>query len=265
MVSKETLIDLLPERDTVVVEEPRQTTDNIRELIIAKHKEYAPDYDRISHYFDTGNIVDTSKQIFEFLKFNVPYSKESGSVQTVKSPRHILSDNDNSTPYDRVDCKNYSAFIAGVIDSIKRNNPGDTWDWTYRFASYDENVSEPGHVFVVVKIEGRELWIDPVFTYFNGGDMHEWEIDEKPESVGIGALYSISGPGDGTTTSTVTVNKEVAWARFLFMVNNNIFSLRDLLVQNPAITTTALRNYCIENGFDYNQLINFIRHPSPNA
>src|ERR1700743_2120799 len=180
MVSKDQLLESLPVKDQVILVEDRQNTADIRELILQKHKENAPQYDLISHYFDTGSIVETSKQIFEFLKENVPYTKESGNYQTVKSPALILLANDGDNQYDRVDCKNYASFIAGVIDSIKRNHPGDQWDWTYRFASYDPNSPEPGHVFVVVTVDGKELWIDPVFTYFNGGDMHEWELDEKP-------------------------------------------------------------------------------------
>lgn len=261
MVSKETLIDLLPVQDQEVLIEDRQSTADIRELILKKHNLYKSDYDKISHYFDTGNIIDTSNQIFEFLKYNVPYTKESGKYQTVKSPGYILRYNDGDTNFDRVDCKNYASFIAGVLDSIKRNNPGQNWDWTYRFASYDPASPEPGHVFVVVEIEGRELWIDPVFTYFNGGDMHEWELDEKPVP-GIGGLYSLSGPGD-TPMDSVVVNKQIAWTSFLYMVNNNIFSLRDLLLNNPNITMGPLRNYCIENNFDYAQLLRFLKYANP--
>jgi hypothetical protein len=219
-----------------------------------KHKEYSGDYDKISHYFDTGDIVDTSRQIFEFLKANVPYKKENGRYQTIKSPAIILLSNEGNTALDRVDCKNYASFIAGIIDSIKRNN-GGSWDWCYRFASYDAADPEPGHVFVVVKINDKELWIDPVFTYFNSGDRPEWELDEKPT---IGGLYSLSGPKD--SLDQVQVNKQVAWTSFLFMVNNNIFSLRELLISHPEITTTQLKAWCLLNGFNYTQLLNFIRY-----
>ena len=265
MVSKETLLDILPVNDQVVLTEDRQNTADIRELILAKHKEYAPEYDLISHYFDTGNIVDTSRQIFQFLKDNVPYTKESGSYQTVKSPALLLLDNSGNDDFDRVDCKNYASFIAGIIDSIKRheikNHIPSNWNWTFRFASYDVNDPEPGHVFVVVKIDDKELWIDPVFMNFNGGDMHEWELDEKPS---IGGLYSISGPKQIPQVGTVTVNKQVAWTSFLFFVNQNIFSVRDLLTRHPQVTTTALQQYCAQNGFDYNQLIRFINYGQSN-
>jgi hypothetical protein len=258
MVNKEDLIAVLPQRHSVVLTEDRQNTSDIRDLLLRKHKEYAADYDKISHYFDTGNIVDTSRQIFEFLKYNVPYKKESGKYQTIKSPAMILLSNEGTNGLDRVDCKNYASFIGGVIDSIKRNSMGDTWDWCYRFASYNALDPEPGHVFVVVTINDKELWIDPVFTYFNAEeDQPEWELDEKPS---IGGLYSISGRETriGAVKQTVEVNRAVAWQNFLFMITNNMFQLRDLLTKHADITTSQLKRYCQDNGFDYQQLLSFI-------
>ena len=79
MVTKDTLLEILPVREeTVLTTADRQTTDDIRNDILTAHREYAADYDLISHYFDTGNIVDTSRQIFDFLKTYVPYKKENG-------------------------------------------------------------------------------------------------------------------------------------------------------------------------------------------
>lgn len=237
MVTKDELLEVLPVRDQTLLVEDRQNTDDIRELILVKHKQYAADYDLISHYFNTGNIVDTSRQIFEFLKNNVPYKKENGKYQTIKSPALILMaddpDNGLNDNLNRVDCKNYASFIAGLIDSIKRQD-GGSWSWCYRFASYDENQPEPGHVFVVVKINGKELWIDPVFTFFNAGDMHEWELDETPS---IGGLYSISGPAD-VPQSKVIVNTKDAATNWLVAVQLRLFGLSDLLLRYPQVTNS---------------------------
>jgi len=257
MVSKEELLEVLPPvKANVILVEDRQNTNDIRAEILASHEEYAPDYDLISHYFDTGDIVDTSRQIFEFLKQNVPYEAESGKYQTIKSPAAILSFNDGNTPLERVDCKNYASFIAGIIDSIQRNNPGD-WDWTYRFASYDQNNPEPGHVFVVVERDGQELWIDPVFNYFNNGDMHEWELDEKPVN-GIAGLYKISGPPTGNV-STVDVNPQVAWTSFLMWVQINLFAVQDLICRYPQILP-QVKLFCEQNGFDFKQFLTYTNH-----
>lgn len=257
MVSKATLLEVLPFRDQVVLKEERQDTSDIRAEILAAHRDYAPDYDLIYHYFNTGNIVDTSREIFDFLKQNVPYTKENGRYQTVKSPAVILMDNSGSNNYDRIDCKNYACFIAGVIDGIKRND-GGAWDWCFRFASYDQLEKEPGHVFVVVKIEGKELWIDPVFTYFNAGSMHEWELDEKPS---IGGLYRISGPDNGIKQSVVVNTKDAA-VNFVICVQHNLFGLPQLLLNYPAITNGPVRKALVDSGVDINALnavLNYVK------
>lgn len=252
MVSVETLLDKLPVRNQLVLTEDRQNTDDIRKEILIAHREFAPDYDLISHYFDTGNVIDTSRQIFEFIKQNVPYRKEAGNYQTIKSPALILSANNGKTVYDRVDCKNYASFIAGILDSIKRNN-GGYWDWCFRFASYEESDPEPGHVFVVVKLDGKELWIDPVFAYFNGGMLPEWELDQKPKKA-IAGLYRISGP-ENNNTEKVIVNTRDAARNFLVCVNMNLFALADLLLSYPAITNSAqFQQTLIDCGVSLNAL-----------
>jgi hypothetical protein len=234
MVSKETLLTVLPVRDQVVLtKEDRQNTDDIRQELLLAHRDFAPDYDLIYSYFDKGDIIETSREIFDFLKINVPYKKENGNYQTIKNPRAILTFNDGSTNLNRVDCKNYASFIGGIIDRIKRHNGGD-WDWCYRFASYDERDPEPGHVFVVVETPEGELWVDPVFSYFNDGTMHEWELDQKPAK-SIGGLYRvICGPTDNG--SLITVDAVKARANFLTAVTLNLFGLKDLLLNNPQVT-----------------------------
>lgn len=257
MVLKETLLEVLPVRELVVIEQiDRQNTDDIRKELLLVHAEYASDYDKIYSYFDTGDIIDTSRDIFDFLKANVPYTKENSKFQTIKNPRAILTFNDGGSGLDRVDCKNYSAFIAGVIDAIKRNKGGD-WDWCYRFASYDQTDKEPGHVFVVVMIDGGELWIDPVFPYFNAGDMHEWEIDEKPKNT-IGGLYKvICGPGDNvrqTQLNSVIVNSKSAARNFLVAVELGLFGLPQLLMGFPQVTNAQVKQILIDSGVDINAL-----------
>ena len=250
MPDKQTLLSLLPVRNQVVLTEDRQNTGDIRDLILKKHKEYAGDYDLISDYFDTGNIIDTSRGIFDFLKQNVPYHKESGRYQTVKSPALILSENDGIGNYDRVDCKNYASFICGVLDSLKRNGLTG-FDWCYRFASYDEHDPEPGHVFAVVKIDDKEMWVDPVFPYFNDGIMHEWELDKTPA---IGGLYSISGPPSGAS-GQVTVNTKDAAKNFLVVVGLNLFALPALMLSNPQITASPqVKKMLIDSGVDLQTL-----------
>lgn len=221
-----------------------QGTDDIIYEIINTHKFYERDYNRIAYLFDTGNINNTCQGIWEFLKYNLNYNEESGEEQSVKSPAAIL------TPGENIDCKHYSLFAAGVLDAIKRQY-GDTYTWSYRFASDKKGADEATHVFVVAKDLGREIWIDPCL---NGFDVHKkwnYSIDKEPMS-----LVKISG--ETPVSVPVTVNSAVAWVSFLHCVQFNYFGLKDLLRQYNGITSTQMKDYCISNGFDYNQLVTFI-------
>jgi hypothetical protein len=253
MVSKSTVVNALPmfRNKRVLITNLQDTDDIIKEILLA-HNDYAADYDKIYQYFDTGDIDATSRTLFDFLKRNVPYTKESSDFQTVKSPAAILQ------PGETVDCKNYSLFIAGVLDSIKRNT-GDVWTWKYRYASYN-NDPEPAHVFVVVNDGNKEIWIDPVLTHYNQRKMPTYQTDRKPKS--IAGLYQISGPNDclNGSSGSVSVEKSKSIQSFLIAVNLNLFSLRDLLMSDPAILYGPVKRYFIANRFPFETLIALLQN-----
>lgn len=206
---------------------------------------YETDYDRIYPLFDTGNIYTTCEGIWNFLKYNLTYNEESGSEQSVKSPSAILH------PGENIDCKHYSLFAGGVVDGIK-SAYGEPWTWCYRFATDKKGSTEPTHVFVVVFDKGREIWIDPCLYAFNYHRKWPYYIDKTPMS-----LVRISGVPE--ELPAVQVNSQKAWTSFLLMINENLFALKELLKNNPQVTNNQLKAYCQQNGFDFNQVINFLR------
>lgn len=222
----------------------RQNTDDIIKYIKAKHEEYASDYDKIADLFDTGDIYYTCKEIWEFLKYNLPYTIETDENQTVKSPSAMLVKGAST------DCKHYSLFIAGVLDALCREY-NEPWTWCYRFASYNNDVN-PGHVFVVVLDGNKEIWIDPVLSGFNDKSL-------QPKSFKDMALYSISGIG---STPVITVSKKKAEANFLYFVNNNLFSWKQLLRDNPGILFGKVKDYFNQNGFDFDHLVEIVNLPN---
>lgn len=138
----------------------RQDDTDIISSILDVHNEYAADYDIICNQFDKGDVYDTGKAIWEFLKYNFKYTAEDLEDQTVRSPYRIL---DKSL---KIDCKHYSLFIGGVLDAIKRKR-AVTWNWGYCFASYNHKAIA-GHVFVIViEKNGNEIWIDPVLDAYD--------------------------------------------------------------------------------------------------
>lgn len=245
MVSKSAVIKLLPPYlgKKRLVNYQQSTNDIIDEILIT-HDDCLEDYDRIYSLFDQGSDYQTSKQIWDFLKYNLEYRVESDAEQTVKTPAAILN------PHEKTDCKHYSLFAGGVLDAINRNE-GDEIDWCYRFASYNKSKMVQ-HVFVVVKEGGREYWIDPVLRSFNEHKQPTFFIDKKPM-----ALFSVSGIGD--TGKSITVDKASAESGFLKLVNMDIFSLKQLLKNNMDIVYTDVQDYYNQNGLDFNLLLKFLQ------
>lgn len=197
-----------------------QTTSDIMQQIIDTHNKYRNEYDKISHHFWKGSVKATCQNLFNFLKKNVQYSVEPDTRQSVKSPAAILAT--GRYKHGGNDCKHYSLFQAGILDSLKRK--GYNIDWCYRFANYKLFQTLPHHVFVVVKINGVEYWCDPVLDYWNQRKPYINKIDKKM------SLYSISGIGRTKTKKRRAAKIALFPARkaFLFLVriNFNKFALK---------------------------------------
>lgn len=182
----------------------------IRELVKA-HEDYSADYDRIAEFFITGSNLETEKKLFDFCKENFNYIIEPEKNQTLRSPAAIIV----LDMVRGVDCKHYASFIGGVLDAINRT--GEMFfDWFFRFASYSVTDRIPEHVFVVVKENGSEIWIDPVLDRFNGRmpfpiyirDIKSRQAASRISGIGslsrvagIGALSRISGPAGYHSTN----------------------------------------------------------------
>ena len=183
MIDRTTLLSKLkPYVGSATILKYDQGTNDIIKELLNSHLEYQKEYDKIYPYFMGRNVLETCKNIFNFLKKNVKYNIEPGSRQTLKSPSSILAQGYG-------DCKQYSQFIGGILDAIKRNKNGV--EWCYRFASYN-NEKQIQHVFVVaLDKQGNEIWIDPVLKTFNQRKDYTYKVDKKPM-----ALYKISGTND---------------------------------------------------------------------
>src|SRR5208283_4791328 len=140
----------------------RQTTRDIVREVLNAHESFAADYDLLIKGLRFKKTISLEEQLFKFCKDNLHYNVESEKWQTTRSPAGIIEL--GSDPSSGVDCKHYAGYIAGVLDAINRNDGQRTYDWYYRFASYDAS-PDPGHVFVVLKYDdGTDFWIDPVLN-----------------------------------------------------------------------------------------------------
>ena len=198
MISKNTILGKLNpflNQQNVVVE--NQGVNDIITGILQTHNKYLDEYDKIYPYFIGSDLQETSKNIYDFLKKNVPYSIESNEFQFLKSPASIIS-----TPSD---CKSYSLMACGLADSIRRNT-GEDIEVVYRFASYDPFDKVPQHVFCVVRGDGEEFWIDPVLNKFNEKKQPYFYKDKnvnKMSLVGLSGVGAMQNEGVGSTLTDV--------------------------------------------------------------
>jgi len=182
MISKNIILGILPpfqNKQNVILE--NQNVSDIITGILNTHKKYAKDYDKIYQYFIGEDLEQTGRNIFDFLKTNVPYFIESNEFQYLKSPASIIS--------TKGDCKSFALFACGCLQAFARNKNPDL-EVYYRFASYDPFNKTPEHVYCVVKEYGQEYWIDPVLDRFNQRKEPYFYKDKKLNTM---ALVGLSG------------------------------------------------------------------------
>lgn len=186
MVSVNTLISklepFLGKKDVIIY---NQDTTDIIDGILNNHQKYQSEYDKIYRYFiEDDNTDQTAYNVWCFLKDNFSYVIEPEKMQVLRSPAAILGSNRNG-----IDCKGYATFAAGVMSAWKRN-AGKKYDVVYRFASYDAFDKTPQHVFVVIKEDGNEYWIDPVLDEYDQKKQPYFYKDKKIDDM---ALIALSG------------------------------------------------------------------------
>ena len=172
----------MPEfKNSEIVLKKKQGVEDIVKGILKTHNQYFTDYDLISDFFYRGNVEDTCKYIFDFLKQNVPYEIESENYQTLRSPGAIL--------HFPGDCKSFALFSNGCLDSLRRKGKLKC-DLLYRFAGYGVFTDYIEHVFCVCKTGKNEIWVDPVLNGYNEKKQPNYIVDKKINNM---ALVGISG------------------------------------------------------------------------
>jgi len=179
----------------------QDTFDIIREMMKG-HREHAAHYDEICEDHWQGDTLSTCRHLFSFMRNEAPYLEEKTMMQTVKTPAAIITE---GGMHFRTDCKHYASYIVGVLQALERR--GYPVRSFYRYANYNAKKSNPGHVFAVCVINGKEVWIDPV-PQIAGFDSRTVapvsKIDKIPpmsKSATIGSLYRVSGLGNEDTVS----------------------------------------------------------------
>jgi len=209
MVSPKILLQRLQpyKRENVVIVND-QTLGDIINGIIGTHKKYAKQYDAILPFFEDDDIVETAKNVFEFLKQNCKYVIESDQKQTLRSPAAIIATGKTMG----CDCKSYSLFFGGILSAYKRKHNTDD-KLFYRFAGY--NGKDLQHVFVVIDHQGQKYWCDAVLEYFDDRSKTPTKIKDKNM-----ALISMAGIGQNITNQ-IQDYTSIGKSRMVFGIGSN--------------------------------------------
>tara|TARA_R110002126_G_scaffold288316_2_gene441951 strand:- start:2852 stop:3802 length:951 start_codon:yes stop_codon:yes gene_type:complete len=220
MVSKSAVLQkLAPFKNFKKVVSTDQTVTDIIDGIVNTHYQYADEYDKISNYFVGESELETARNIFNFLKSNVPYYIESNNNQTLRSPSAIVA-----MPGD---CKSYALFANGVLDSLNRKGIIQV-PLAFRFAGYKNNSREPQHVFAVMYPgTKKEIWIDPVLARFNEKRQPSFYKDKKIKM----ALIALSGVNYSGSDKRAEMEK----------YRDKLVNERDRLLQAGIITPGSSR------------------------
>ncbi len=174
------LIGEQPFQEIKIIDE--QQTHDIVEQMLYKQEACESDYDTFSFLFAGGSVQDVCSKIWKFCRENFVYVEESTDEQYISKPQTLLL-------RKNCDCKGYALFANGILCSLDRLGILAI-DSCFRFASYKLFNKEPQHVFVVVRDQGREIWIDPCFKEFN---LHKSYMYARDYSVTPKRAAKISG------------------------------------------------------------------------
>lgn len=246
---------------SVWVTDEDQNVYEIVDSIKRNHDQERDVYDTFSKNFWKGNVKETGKSLFSFLKDRVKYDIEPESDQTVKTPGRLLQDG-------RGDCKHYASFIVGVCDSLNRH--GLPIKARYRFVS-DMPGREIHHVFAVIEEPGgKQYWVDPVIgrfdqrpKFFNTKDVQmisklsgfdtKNNLDKVPYNMGIVAGLQILSP---TGVRQFLRNYQVSPQHF-----QGLDHLQNFLIikahENPRLLFSLLRPEAINGYYDDEAIGNF--------
>ena len=217
MISKKLVLEKLsPFQNYKRVVSSDQTVTDIIDGILETHYKYEDEYDKISELFIGESETETARNIFNFLKSNVPYFIESNKTQTLRSPSAILALKMGA------DCKSFALAANGILSSLNRKGIYEV-PLAYRFAGYKNNTREPQHVFAVMYPgTKKEIWIDPVLPRFNEKRTPTFYKDKKIKM----ALIALSGVNYSTD------DKRAEMAKYRDKLVND----RDKLLQAGVIT-----------------------------
>ena len=162
-----TLVNKLPQSKNTSLHIARvQSIENIFSLVKRGVRDSVPQAQKIAWGLADRDKIKTCFNVWEFLKNNVRYEKESKELQTIKTLSRLL------TQDKKGDCKHFSTATASLLTAL--NIP-----FFYRLVSFNYYSPSPTHIYIVAKINGEEIPIDCVLNNFNYEHSYKHKTDYK--------------------------------------------------------------------------------------
>jgi hypothetical protein len=179
MVTLNEVYQLLPAAlNKKVMTVKSQSTKDIIAQVLEQHTTNVKDAKRIAHLFNAGSAYGTCLNIWNFLKYNVPYKVEPSDRQSTKTLSRILYDAKQGKGND---CKHYSGFTGAILAALG-------YKFKYRFTGYSNYIPTPTHVYCVcTENKNNEIIIDAVLSGFDIEKPYKLKIDKSM------SLYKLSG------------------------------------------------------------------------
>ncbi|MBC7509663.1 MAG: transglutaminase domain-containing protein [Ferruginibacter sp.] len=128
---------------------PNGSTKDIISTVLYGDKKAAYYTAEFAKTLEAPNMKQTCRNIWAFVKTQIPYVLDENGKQWIKSPGRLWKEKAG-------DCKSFSVFTASCL-----RNLGITYG--YRFASYRPDPT-PTHVYVFVPLaNGTEIILDSVW------------------------------------------------------------------------------------------------------
>jgi hypothetical protein len=221
---------LPPAKNNRVLTKRSQTTRDIINQVLTQHPENVKQAKKIAHLFDTGEAYGTCQNIWNFLKFQVPYKVEPSSEQTTKTLSRIIHDAKFNT--GKNDCKHYSSLTGAILDCLG-------YDFTYRFAGYSNYINMPTHVYVFCNEGKNKIFVDAVISGFDVEKPYKLKIDKKINNKNM-SLYQLSGVEDEIIIGAPKKKKTSKILNTVKKVGKNVVKAAKVIKQGAVTINLAI-------------------------
>lgn len=125
-------------------------TQDIMNVLLAADGSAAAFTKKFAPTLKGRSLIETCRNVWEFVKTQIPYKIDTPGYQWIKSPGRLWADQQG-------DCKSFSLFIGSCLRNLGI-------PYGYRFTSYRPDDATPTHVYVYVPLKnGKELILDAVW------------------------------------------------------------------------------------------------------